>query len=174
MRPEKQFLVDEIKGYLDQFDSFVIMRYLGLTANALGDFRCKIAELGGDIEMVRKRLLVKAASEAGFELEIESLPGHIGLVFANKDAVQTAKAVFELSKNSGNAIEVLGGRIDGQFYSADKVEAFSKLPGKDEMRGQLLGVFEAPMSHTVAAMDALLCGILFCLENRAKGEGVSS
>ncbi|NGX42018.1 MAG: 50S ribosomal protein L10 [Chlamydiae bacterium] len=170
MRPEKQLLLDEIEGQIKQNGSFVIMSYFGLDANTVTDFRHTIAELGGDVEVTRKRILIKAAQTAGIELDINTLPGHISLVFTGEDAVQTVKAVFKLRKDTDKAVEVLGGRFDGQLLNGEEVEKLSKLPGKNEMRAQLLSVFEAPMSQTVAVMESLLCSVLHCLENKSKEE----
>jgi large subunit ribosomal protein L10 len=36
------------------------------------------------------------------------------------------------------------------------------------MRAQLLGTFEAPMSQTLAVVEAILCSVLHCLENKAQ------
>jgi large subunit ribosomal protein L10 len=168
MRAEKQFLLDEVKQQIEQHPSFVIMKYLGLKANTIGDFRREIAGLGGDVEMVRKTILVKAAQAAGIELDIGELPGHIGIVFAGKDAIQTTKAVYKLSESSEKAVEVLGGNFEGQFYGAEDVEKLSKLPDRDTMRAQLLSVFEAPMAQTLAVMDSLLSSVVYCLENKSK------
>lgn len=174
MRQEKQLLLDEIKEQIEKRESFVIMRYFGLGANTTADFRRQIADMGGNVEVVKKRILVKAAQEAGIELDNEALQGHIGLVFAGSDAVQTTKAVFKLRKDSNKAVEVLGGRFEGQLYNAEDVEKLSNLPGRDEMRAQLLGLFEAPMAQTVAVMQSALCSVLYCLENKAKKEESSN
>jgi large subunit ribosomal protein L10 len=173
MRPEKQLLLDEIQSQIEQHKSFVIMRYSGLNANAATDFRHQIAALGGDVEVVGKRILVKAAQAAGIDLNLQALPGHISLVFSGKDAVQTTKAVFQLRNGTNNAVEVLGAHFEGQLYNAEDVEKLSKLPSKDEMRAQFLSVLEAPLSQTLAVMEALLCSVLHCLENKAKEESSS-
>jgi len=170
MRPEKQLLLDEIQGQIEGHDAFVIMNYTGLDANMVNQFRCQIAESGGEVEMVRKRILVKAASAAGIELDLEQLPGHVSLVFGGKDAVQTTKTVFQLKKETGKSVNVIGGHFEGKFYNSEEVETLSKLPGKNEMRAQLLSVFEAPQQQTVAIMDSLLCSILYCMENKSKEE----
>ncbi len=47
----------KLKSKLRHFASFVIMRYLGLKANKAGEFRRQIAALGGDVEVMRKRIL---------------------------------------------------------------------------------------------------------------------
>jgi len=166
MRAEKQLLLDEIKDLIEENASFVVMQYIALKANTATDFRRRIAEMDGKVEVVKKRLLVKAAQQAGIQLDLQELPGHIGLVFAGHDPVQTTKAVYKLKKETNNAVDVLGGRFEGQLYNADDVEKLSKLPGRDEMRAQLLGMFEAPQAQTIAVMQSLLCSVLYCLENK--------
>lgn len=169
MRPEKQLLLDEIKGHLEKHGTFVIMSYQKVTANLANRFRNEIAKQGGNVEMVRKRLLLKAADQLGLKLDLEALPGHISLVLAGKDPFETTKTVFRFSQDNDKALEVLGGRFEGQFYDGKQVEMLSKLPGKDEMRAQLLATLEAPMSQTLAVMEALLTSVVYCLDNKAKG-----
>ena len=167
MRQEKQLLLDEIKDQIEEYGSFVIMNYSGLDANATADFRNQLADMGGNLEMVKKRVLIKAAQSAGIELDSNLLDGHIGIVFTGADPIEATKAVFKLKKDT-KAVNVLGGRFDGLLYGAEDVEKLSKLPGKDEMRAQLLSVLEAPLSQTVAVMNAVLCSVLYCLENKCK------
>ncbi|MGA8163541.1 MAG: 50S ribosomal protein L10 [Waddliaceae bacterium] len=169
MRPEKQLLVDEIQEQMANHHGFLIMRYEKLKANAAADFRRQITELGGDVEVVRKRLLLRAAQAMNVELDLEALPGHISLVFSGEDPIPAAKAVFRLQKES-KTVEVIGGRIDGKFYPADDIEKLSKLPGINDMRAQILGILEAPMGQTLAVMDALLCSVIHCLDNKRSQE----
>lgn len=168
MRHEKQFLLDEVKDQMKKFDSFVIMRYSSLSANAANEFRSEVAKRGGNVEVVRKRVLIKAAKAAGIELELADLPGHIGMVFTGADPFETTKYVFKFGQDNEKAVEVVGGRFDGKLYNGADVEMLSKLPGKDEMRAQLLGVLEAPMSQTLAVMEALLSSVVYCLDNKSK------
>lgn len=170
MRQEKQLLLDEVRGQIEQSSSFVIMSYTGLTANAANDFRRELAKNGGNLEIVRKRVLIKAAEAAGVKLELAALPGHIGLVFTGKDAIETTKLVFKFRQDT-NAVEVIGGRVDGQLYSGPDIETLANLPSKDEMRAQFLSVLEAPMSQTLAVMEAILTSVVYCLDNKSKQEG---
>lgn len=171
MREEKQLLLDEVQQQMQQHPSFVIMKYSGIKAETITEFRREIAGLGGDIEMVKKTILIKAAQAAGLSLELAALPGHISIVYAGNDALQTTKAVFKFSETSDKAVQILGGNFEGKYYGAEDVEKLSKLPSRDEMRAQFLGTLEAPMSQTLAVMDALLCSILHCLENKSKQQG---
>jgi large subunit ribosomal protein L10 len=171
MREEKQLLLDEVQDHLQKNDSFLIMRYRGFTANKANEFRGDLAKQGGFIEVVRKRILVKAAKAAGLDIDIDSLEGHIGIVLAGHEPLDTAKYVYKFSQDNGKVVEVIGGRFEGQLYNAAEMEALAKLPNKDEMRAQLLGVLQAPMSETLAVMDAVLSSVVYCLDNKCKQAG---
>lgn len=168
MRKDKQLLLDEVKGQIENHNSFVIMRYLSLGANKINEFRRQITNFGGNVEIMRKRILIKAAKAAGVELDLEELPGHIGMVYAGTDPIEMTKYVFKFGQENEKSIQVIGGRFEGQIYNGADVEMLSKLPGKDEMRAQLLSVFEAPMAQTLAVVDALLSSVVYCLDNKCK------
>lgn len=170
MRAEKELLKQEIKDKIERFESFVIMQYSHLTANMANDLRREIGKGGGDVEVVRKRVLLKAAEDAGVQLDPASLPGHIGIVFLGKDPIESTKTVIKFSQDREKVIQVIGGRFDGQLYSGADVEYLSTLPGKDEMRAQFLSTLEAPLSQTLAVIEALLTSVPHCLENKSKGE----
>lgn len=168
MRQDKNILKDEIRSQIEQFSSFVIMNYIGLSANAVNQFRAEIAGLGGSLEMVRKRVLIKAAESAGITLDMATLPGHIGLVFAGKDPIEITKLVHKYSEQPEKAINIVGGRFEGRMYAADQMVKLSTLPSKDEMRAQLLATLEAPMAQTLAVMEAVLSSVVYCLQNKSE------
>lgn len=170
MIEEKQLLLDEVREQIQASPSFVIMRYLGLKANKAGEFRRQVAALGGDVGVMRKRILRKAAKAAGIDLDAIELDGHIGLVYSNDDPAAIAKCVYAFGQENEKTIAIAGGYIEGRVYQADDVVVLSQLPGKDEMRSQLLGLFEAPMAETLAVVDALLTSVIHCMENKCKGE----
>jgi large subunit ribosomal protein L10 len=168
MRQEKQFLLDEIKEKMSDSKALVLARYTRLEPNLSASFRQGLAQAGGSLEVVKKRVLLKAAQSAGVELPQEALKGHIAVVFADQDPVQMTKVVYQFCKENNQILEVLGGRFEGAFCSALDVEQISKLPSKDEMRAQFLGTLEAPLSQTLAVVEALLTSVMHCLENKSQ------
>ena len=174
MRREKQYLLDAVKGPIDRHGAFVFIKYAGIPANTVNQFRREEAALGGDVLMMRKRIVLKALASSGIEVDMSQFPGHLGIVFSGSDPIETTKLVFQFSKQTEKAATVIGGRIDGKMYNGQDVETLSKLPGKDEMRAQLLATFEAPMSQTLAVMEALLSSVVYCLDNKSKAGDVST
>lgn len=170
MRPEKQLLLDEIKEQIDTSKALFFTRYGRLTPNKAHELRETIIKSGGNFEVVRKRILIKAASDANVSLDKDMLEGHVAVVFVEGDPIAMAKTIFGFTKDNEDLLTILGGQFEGKPCSAQEVEQLSKLPGKDEMRAQLLSVFEAPMSQTLAVMEALLTSVMHCLENKANAE----
>lgn len=168
MRKEKQFLLDEISDQLEANSSFVLISYQGVTANQMNEFRRDILKMDGGVEFVKKRLLIKAADKLGVSLQLGELPGHIGLVLVKQDPIEITKQVFKFRTQTDKKVDVVGGRIDGLLLNGADVKTLSELPSKDEMRAQLLATFEAPLSHTLSVMDAIMTSVVYCLDNKVK------
>lgn len=168
MRPEKQFLLDEIKDKMDVSTALVFAKYQRLNPNLASKFRMLLNEKGGSYKVVRKRILLKAAKTSGFEIGAGALEGHIGVIFIEQDPVDVTKAVCQFQDENKDLFQVIGGRFEGQLCSANDVVAISKLPSQDEMRSQFLATLEAPMSQTLAVMEALLTSVMHCLENKSQ------
>lgn len=168
MRPEKQLLLDEIKDKIAGSKAIVLASYKRLEPNMTSKFRTNLAKTGGTLEVVKKRVLVKAAQAANVALDPALLQGHIAVVFANQDPIQTTKVVYQFRQENEEVLEVIGGQFDGAICSANDVEQISKLPSKDEMRSQFIGTLEAPLSQTLACIEALLTSVMHCLENKSE------
>ena len=169
MREEKQLLLDEIEDKIGQSTSLVLLKYQNMTPNKAADFRSKVVGSGGLFQVMRKRIFIKAAAAAGIEFDLAALEGHVGVVFAYQDPVPVTKLIYEFSKENDQALEVLCGRFEGKLFTAGDVKQISNLPSRDEMRAQFLGTLEAPLSQTLAVMEALLSSIMYCLENKSQG-----
>jgi large subunit ribosomal protein L10 len=170
MRAEKQLLLDEIQEKVESNNTFIITRYEGLSANLANEFRGLVESTGGEFEVVRKRIFLKALQASKIDIDPQMLEGHVGVVFAKEDPIDTTKAIFKFGKAHSKHLSVSGGRFEGTIYDAASVKKLSELPSKDEMRSELLSVFEAPMSQTLAVMEALLTSVIFCLDNKVKLE----
>lgn len=166
MRQEKQLLLDDIRDKITESNGFILTRYGKMNPNLASQFRFDLMKSGGDFEVIRKTILMKAAEAAGLKLDRAMLEGHIGVVFTSKDLLETAKTVFKFKEANEDLLEVIGGRFEGQLYSAKDVEALSKLPTKPEMQAQLLGLLEAVPSQLLAVLDALLSSVAHALDNK--------
>ncbi len=170
MRQEKQLLLDEMAEKIADAESMVFMSYNCLTPNSAASLRDAIAKAGSDFSVVRKRVFLKALQEAKIDVDSKQLQGHIAVLFSGEDVVESTKAIFNFSDDNPDVLTVLGGHFEGKACTFSDVKMLSELPGKQEMRAQLLGVLEAPMGETLGTVEALLTSVIHCLENKSMQE----
>lgn len=165
MRQEKQLLLDEIKSKIDASTSMIVASYHRLAPNVSWQLRDQLAKSGGLFEVVRKRIFLKAAALAGVTLDEKMLDGHVGVIFINQpDSMPSTKLIYKFSEENDKILEVLFGQIEGKIVPAADLAMLAKLPGMDEMRALLLGLFVSPMSHMLAVLEAIMAGPLSATE----------
>ena len=163
MRAEKQLLLDEIQEKIDASSAMIITSYDRIAPNFSWAFREELAKSGGLLEVVRKRIFLKAAEKSGLELDPSQLKGHIGVVFIQQsDAIPSAKAVYKFSEEAG--LEVVCGQIEGKTVDGSEVEQLSKLPGLEEMRAQFIALLVSPLTQTLAVFEAVMAETLSVIE----------
>jgi large subunit ribosomal protein L10 len=169
MRKEKQLLLNEIKEKIDGSTAMIITRYEKLAPNTSWQLRDQLAKSGGLLEVVRKQVFMKAADQLGIAIDAGLLKGHVGVVFVKQpDAMPSAKLLYKFSAEHEQIIEVLGGQIEGKFVPGADLEVLSKLPGIDEMRAMLLGLFTSPMSQMLAVLEAVMAEPLSIISQKSE------
>ncbi len=169
MRKEKELLLDEIKDQMAASTGMLIARYEKLEPNTSWQLRELLSKAGSRFEVVKKRVLVKAAEKAGLSLDTSLLTGHIAVVFVNQpDAMAPAKAVIKFSEENENLLQLICGQIDGKMMPGAEVEELSKLPGMDEMRAIFLGLLTSPMSQMLSVLEAVIAEPLSVLEKKSE------
>jgi large subunit ribosomal protein L10 len=167
VKREKQVLLDEMKEQIQQSGSFIIAQYQHLNGARAHEFRREIAKVGGYFEVVRKRMLLEAVRLVGVEFDPKQLPGHIGLILGAKDPLEATKVIMKFSQGNEASFQLVGGFVEGQKATKEDVQRLATLPGKDQMRAELLGLFCAPASGVLGVMEALMAGIVHCMDSRA-------
>ena len=169
MRQAKQFLLDEAKDYIDSSNAFIITKYEKMDVASFNQLRQALHKSNSFFEVVKKRVLKKALESAQIEID-ENLEGHVGVVFANEDPMEPLKTIVDFDENGDKRVEVLAGYIDQTPFKKQEMEKLSKLPSKDQLRAQFVGLLSAPMTQTVGAMQSLLASMLVLLENKITKE----
>ena len=138
MRAEKQLLLDEIEGKMGESTGFIVVSYQQLKAPTIREFRDKISESGGDFEVIRKRVFIKAATKKGLPIDLSELTGHIGIIFTKEDAGPSAKIALSYEEKEGEPVKILRGMIEGKLCSSDDVKAFATLPSLEVLRSMFV------------------------------------
>ena len=132
--------------------SMVFTDYQGMTVSKITELRKKLHASQGDYVVAKKTLLALAAKQAGYELNFKSLPGMIGVAFANEDEMAPAKIIGQTGKDQ--PIKLVGGIFEGKMVDQAYVTVLSMLPTRAQLLGQLLSVFNGPIGGFVRVLHA--------------------
>lgn len=168
MIKEKQLLIDEMQDKINRSEGMIITHYNKLDPQHSWNFSQDLRKVDAEFEVVKKRVFKKAASEKGIELDFNDSKGHLGVLFIYGKSLDAAKLLYSFGASNQDCFNIVAGRFEGHLYASADVKKISELPPLNELRSQLLGLFEAPMSRTLSVMNGLLCSVMHCLENKIK------
>lgn len=167
-RSKKEEQVSELSQLLSDSKLTVFAQYTGLTVAEAQDLRKAAAADHTKIKIVKNRL-VKVALSADSKLaklETTRLNGQLLYAFNAEDEVAPAKNLADFAKDHP-ALKPLGGfDPEGNLLDESQISALAALPGKDQLRAQLVGTLQAPISGFVRVMSANLNGLLNVLKAR--------
>ncbi|HEU63770.1 hypothetical protein LCGC14_1297990 [marine sediment metagenome] len=169
MREEKKLLLEEIKEKIDSSSSLVVTKFKNITSTESWNFRNILLKNASEMEVVKKRVFLKAFEKSGYKCSIEELDGQIAVIFIKDDPVGAIKAIFEFSEQT-NKLEVIRGEIEDKVYNKEDLLFLSKLPTMNDLRAEFLSVLEDPMSGTLSVMESLLTSVIYALEEKKKLE----
>jgi len=153
-REAKEALVDSIRQELLESPSVVLVDFNGLTVESAVQFRRSCLEAGVRFKVVKNRLIGKAVEGTDHEVISPLLVGMTGLAWAEADPVAPAKVVAKFVRTHEEQLRIKGGALQGELLDAAAVESLSAMPGLEELRSKLLGLFNTPAQKLLAQFQA--------------------
>ncbi|MEX2361568.1 MAG: 50S ribosomal protein L10, partial [Patescibacteria group bacterium] len=138
LRAQKESLVEKLVGELKESRISLIVAYQNLNAQANLQLRDKAFEQNGKLKMLSNNLLKLVLKNLGLDKELEIPSRQLALAYGFEDEVTAAKLLADFAKET-EALEVLGGWIDGKFFSAADVKTLASLPNKETLQAQVVG-----------------------------------
>jgi large subunit ribosomal protein L10 len=147
-KQKKNEVLDQYKDWLKNSQAVILVEYTGATMKNMEGIREKVRESGGEFHVVKNTLVKLALEASGYAIPEDLLENSSAASFAFTDPAGTAKALSEAAKGL-EAIKVKGGYMGSEVLSAAQVKALADLPPLPVVRGQLLGVLQAPAGKLV-------------------------
>jgi large subunit ribosomal protein L10 len=172
-RDQKAAAIAEIAAHIDSSQAVFAVDYKGISVPQAAELRAKLRESDATFKVVKNSLTERAAEEVGAVTLKELLQGPTALTFVRGDIATAAKALADY----GRATQLLpfkGGLMDGAALEPEQIRALSRLPSREALYGQLVGVVASPVSGLVRTLGALVGGLAVALgqvqEKKQSGE----
>ena len=153
-KTQKAEIVNKSKEALEKSNTLVLADFTGLSVNSMNTLRKSLKEIGMRFEVIKKRLLKRVFEEGGVALNPKELHGQTGVVFSSKDIVETAQAVYKFQKTNKDHFKMLAGvEVRGKTYLGNEVEQIGKLPPREILLGQLVGMIAYPLKSLMFVLN---------------------
>jgi large subunit ribosomal protein L10 len=150
---------EEIAGISERFGkskAAFLVDFKGLSVEKVTNLRKSLASHEAEMKVVRNTLALRALKDYP-EMEsvlTDKFVGTNAIIFAYGDAVSPAKALSDFAKEA-EELQIKTGVMDGKGLSEAQIKYLATLPGKDQLRAQLLGLFNAPMGKFLGTLQAV-------------------
>jgi large subunit ribosomal protein L10 len=160
---EKQKVIEEIKGKVEEAQSVVLVDYRGLNVEELTELRSKYREVGVEYKVYKNTMMRFAFKDAGYEDFNEYLTGPNAVAFGFEDPVQAAKITHEFSKDH-EKLEIKAGIVDGKIIGIEEVKSLASLPSKEVLIAQALGGLNAPITGFANVLQGNIRNLVYALD----------
>jgi large subunit ribosomal protein L10 len=172
-RDQKATAIAEIAANIEESQAVFAVDYRGISVPQVAELRAKLREVDASFRVVKNSLTERAADQTGAGELKPLLAGPTALTFVRGDAALAAKAVADYARLT-QLLPFKGGLLDGAPVDADQIRAISRLPSRQVLYGQLVGVVASPVSGLVRTLNALVSGLAVALgqvrEKKESGE----
>ena len=157
-RDQKGTAIEEVAAQIDQAEAVFAVDPTGLSVTQAAELRNRLLEADATLRVVKNRLTYRSADRVGAQALKQLLVGPTALTFVRGDVALAAKALATFRRES-QLLPVKGGTMNGDAISAEQIESIARLPARDVLQGQFVGVLASPITGLVRGLAALIAGV---------------
>ena len=157
-RDQKAAAIAEIVTDLQEAEAVYAIDYRGITVTQASELRTRLREADASFRVVKNTLTERAADEADAEQLKGLLAGPTALTFVRGDVAAAAKAIADYQRAT-DKLAFKGGLMNGQPLDPEQLAAIAKLPSREVLYGQLVGMVASPLTGLASALNGLISGI---------------
>src|SRR5918996_1120770 len=168
-RDQKEAVVAEVATQIQESEAVFAVDYRGISVPQAADLRVKLNDAGARFRVVKNTLTLLAADKAGADPLKEVLDGPTAFTFVSTeggDVALAAKALAQFRRET-ELLEFKGGVMNGEALTADQIGEIARLPAKDVLYGQVVGMIASPITGLVRGLNALIAGLAIQLKQIA-------
>lgn len=169
MRPEKQYLVEEVSNHLNKSDYVYLANFERVTVEEIAELRATLDEHNAEFHVVKNSIFNVAANAKDYPDMSEYLTGQTAIIVGGDNPSGVAKVIGEFFKKK-DKVELKAGVLNEKALDKAQIEMLAKLPGLEALRGQLLGLFNQPGTSLVRVFNAIPQSVVNVLQAKVRAE----
>jgi large subunit ribosomal protein L10 len=162
-REQKAAVIERVATEIQESGAIFAVDYRGLSVKQSVELRTALRDAEASFQVVKNTLTQRAADQAGAESLKPLLVGPTAFTFVRGDVALAAKALARFRRETG-LLEWKGGQMDGEPLTPDEIESIARLPAREQLHAQLVGVVASPITGLVRGLASLISGLAIQLE----------
>jgi large subunit ribosomal protein L10 len=145
--------IAELKDVFSRAPDFIFADYRGLTVEQITNLRKQLRAKEAVFKVVKNNFARLAFEQLSAPADVANyFIGPTAVAIAPKDSNEVARILFEFCREAPT-LNIKGGLVGAAVYDARQVEAFSRLPGKQDLISMLMSVMNGPARNLAAALN---------------------
>ncbi|HET8820867.1 MAG TPA: 50S ribosomal protein L10 [Thermoleophilaceae bacterium] len=160
-REQKAAAIEEVASQIQESEAVFAVDYRGISVPQAAELRTRLTEAGARFRVVKNTLTERAADQAGAESLKELLEGPTAFTFVVAEGGDVALAAKALAtfRREHDVLAFKGGMMGGDVLTIEQMETLARLPARDVLHGQLVGMIASPITGLVRGLNALISGL---------------
>jgi large subunit ribosomal protein L10 len=151
LKSKKAEVIAKLTSSFENTTAVVMCDYKGLTVSDLEELRKSARAKDTSVQVVKNTLATIALNNAGMSgVEIKDT----NIFLWSDDVIAASKVAADFAKKN-DKFTIKSGYLDREPADVAKIEAFAKLPGREELLGMLASVWMGPVRNFTIGLDAL-------------------
>ncbi|XPV69203.1 MAG: 50S ribosomal protein L10 [Halarcobacter sp.] len=151
-KQDKNLIIDSLTAEFKDSQAIVVCDYKGLTHKQLEVLRNDASANGTKVQVAKNSLVSIAVKNA--ELGDIELSG-TNIFLWSEDQISACKVADKFANDNKEKFIIKSGIIEGEISDVSRVNAFAKLPSREELLGMLAATWMAPLTNFTIGLDAL-------------------
>ncbi|HLF93211.1 MAG TPA: 50S ribosomal protein L10 [Planctomycetota bacterium] len=146
-------MVDELAEKIKGQQNMVLIDANGLTGNQSVELRKSLRESKAKVRLVKNSVALHTFKKLGIAAFEKHLTGMSVLVYGADPLAMAKKLVAYKEKHQKGSVKAAV--IEGKAADASAIGALAKLPGREEMLGQILGLMQGATVKLVSTLNEI-------------------
>ncbi len=151
-KQQKAEIIDFLCAEFKESQAIVVCDFNGVSHKDLESLRRDAREAGVKVQVAKNTLVTVAVKNA--ELGDFELNGN-NIFLWSEDQISACKVADKFATANKDKFAIKSGIIEGKIADLATVNAFAKLPSKEELLGMLAATWMAPITNFTIGLDAL-------------------
>ena len=151
-KQQKAEVIDFLTSEFKESQAIVVCDFNGVSHKELEELRKSARENDTKVQVAKNTLATVAVKNA--ELGEVELSGN-NIFLWSEDQISACKVADKFATANKDKFSIKSGIIEGKIADLATVNAFAKLPSRDELLGMLAATWMAPLTNFTIGLDAL-------------------